>query len=103
MALMSDLAIPLIALRGQIASALDLVVQVNRLPNGARAVTAISEVGFDDTAGHYRIRDVFAPRANSADLVLEPKCDRPLLFDDPMAAHLLGEYSSVCDMFGISS
>lgn len=43
--LMAGLELPLAAIREQIASALDLVVQVARLPDGARRVVSIAEVG----------------------------------------------------------
>ncbi|WP_334141895.1 CpaF family protein [Rhabdothermincola sp.] len=42
--LMSDVALPLAAVREQIASALDLVVQVARRPGGRRAVVALDEL-----------------------------------------------------------
>jgi pilus assembly protein CpaF len=44
MALMSDLEIPLKVIREQIASAIDLIVQQSRLRDGARKITAITEV-----------------------------------------------------------
>jgi pilus assembly protein CpaF len=42
--LMSELALPLPAIRRQIASAVDLIVQVARLKDGSRKVTAITEL-----------------------------------------------------------
>jgi pilus assembly protein CpaF len=59
LALMADIGIPLQALRRQVASALDLIVQTTRLPSGKRLVTAISEVEFDETTQNYRITDIF--------------------------------------------
>ncbi len=44
MAMMSDLNIPERALRQQIASAVDVIIQVNRLQDGTRKVTSISEI-----------------------------------------------------------
>jgi pilus assembly protein CpaF len=44
MALMSGIEIPLGALRSQVASAINLVVQLTRLNDGRRVVSAISEV-----------------------------------------------------------
>jgi pilus assembly protein CpaF len=44
MALMSDVALPLPALRTQLASAIDIIVQLDRLRCGARVVTHVSEV-----------------------------------------------------------
>ncbi len=44
LALMSDVALPLSALRAQVASAIDVVVQTDRLHDGSRAVTHVSRV-----------------------------------------------------------
>ena len=44
MVLMAGMDLPLRAVREQIASAFDLIVQLERLPDGARRVTGISEV-----------------------------------------------------------
>jgi pilus assembly protein CpaF len=51
MVLMGDVALPLDAVRDQIAAALDLVVQVERGPDGRRAVTAVAEVEPDRERG----------------------------------------------------
>ncbi len=47
MALLADVALPLDAVRAQLRSAIDLVVQVSRLPSGDRRVTEVWEVGGD--------------------------------------------------------
>ena len=44
LALMADLPLPLAAVRSQVESALDLVVQVARRPDGTRRVVAVAEV-----------------------------------------------------------
>ncbi len=44
MVAMSGVEIPLIALRRQIASAVNLIIQVNRLQDGSRKVTSVTEV-----------------------------------------------------------
>jgi len=60
MALMSDVGLPLSALRAQIGSGLQLVVQVSRLQDGSRKVTHITEVaGYDSHAQSYVLRDLF--------------------------------------------
>jgi len=53
MVLMGDVNLPLAAVRGQLTSALDVVVQVARRPEGARRVVAVSQVldGTADGAG----------------------------------------------------
>lgn len=59
MALMADIAIPLHALRRQIASAIDLVVQTTRLPDGRRLVSEICEVTYDEEKQNYLVTDLF--------------------------------------------
>ncbi len=59
MALMADVGIPLFALRRQVASAVDVIVQTARLASGRRLVTTISEVDFDDATQTYVINDIF--------------------------------------------
>lgn len=44
MSMMSGLDMPLSAIRKQIASALNLIVQLSRFPDGSRRITSISEV-----------------------------------------------------------
>ncbi|MGQ0832511.1 MAG: CpaF family protein [Microthrixaceae bacterium] len=55
MVLSAGLDLPLAAVRDQLCSALDLVVQVARQPNGARKVVAVDEV-LDAPAGGDRVR-----------------------------------------------
>jgi pilus assembly protein CpaF len=67
MCLMSDIGLPLHALRAQIASAVDIIVQTSRLRDGSRCVTHISEVqGYDPERG-YHIEDVFVRRYHGED------------------------------------
>jgi len=59
MALMSEVELPLFALRAQVASAIDIIVQTGRMQDGTRGVTHITEVvGFEPEQG-YRLRDLF--------------------------------------------
>jgi pilus assembly protein CpaF len=68
MALMSDVALPLAALRMQIASAIEVIVQVARLRDGSRKVTHVSEVtGFDSDRGTYQIRDFYIRKVEGID------------------------------------
>ena len=63
MALMSDVEIPLSALRMQIASGINLIVQVSRAADGSRKLTHVSEVrGFDLATNRYEIVDLFVRR-----------------------------------------
>jgi pilus assembly protein CpaF len=59
MALMSQVELPLHALRAQISSAIDIVVQMSRHIGGRRLVTQISEIDPLEDADRYRIRDIF--------------------------------------------
>jgi pilus assembly protein CpaF len=65
MALMADVDLPLIALRSQISSAVDIIVQVERLRGGERVVTQITEVGQLDVGGCYTLCDLFVPVGDS--------------------------------------
>ena len=61
MIMMAGFELPLKAMRAQIASAVDLVVQASRLQGGARKITYITEVrghgaGHDRHAGHLPLR-----------------------------------------------
>jgi pilus assembly protein CpaF len=58
LALMSDVALPLPALRAQIGSAVDMIVQTARVADGTRKVTHISEVSLGE-AGEPVATDVF--------------------------------------------
>ena len=59
MALMSDVELPLYALRAQVASAINFIVHTGRQRDGSRVVSHISEViGFDAEVG-YKIQDLF--------------------------------------------
>ncbi|HSN82698.1 MAG TPA: ATPase, T2SS/T4P/T4SS family [Polyangiales bacterium] len=63
MALMSDVRVPVNVLRAQIASAVDVIVQVSRLSDGRRCVTHVVEVlGHDPSVG-YQLDVLFERRA----------------------------------------
>jgi pilus assembly protein CpaF len=68
MAMMSDVEMPLAAMRTQIGSGVQLVVQVARLQDGSRKVTHITEVmGFDLETQKYRLQDIFLRRYDGFD------------------------------------
>lgn len=59
MALMSDVALPLHALRAQVASAVSFILHATRLPDGGRVVTSIAEVvGYEPDRG-YQIEELY--------------------------------------------
>jgi pilus assembly protein CpaF len=59
LAMMADVGIPLYALRRQVASAIDLLVQTDRLSSGRRLISSIAELGMDDTTQNYILNDIF--------------------------------------------
>ncbi len=60
MGMMSDVQMPLLALRKQLASAINMILQVSRLHDGSRKVTHITEVtGYNPTTSEYEMRDIF--------------------------------------------
>jgi len=58
-ALLSGFDIPLVALRAQVASSIDAVVQTARLSDGSRKIVSISEV-LPLHAGEYRLNEILA-------------------------------------------
>jgi pilus assembly protein CpaF len=62
LALMSDVDLPLTALRAQLASAVDIIVQTVRLRDGSRRITHISELCSSDPERGYTIADLFTGR-----------------------------------------
>lgn len=72
MCLMSDINLPLSALRAQIASAVNVIVQTSRLNDGSRRITHVAEcLGLDDK-GDYRLEMLFEFRQTG----VEPKTGR---------------------------
>jgi pilus assembly protein CpaF len=58
LALYRGLSLPLVALRSQIASGVDVIVQVERAHDGSRHVSEIAEVSALDLQGQYQVRTV---------------------------------------------
>ena len=58
MILMNEMEIPVSAVRGYIENAIDIVIQIDRLSDGKRKITSISEVaGMED--GNILLKDIF--------------------------------------------
>jgi pilus assembly protein CpaF len=73
--LVRESGLPADAVRQQIVSAIDIVVQLTRLPGGKRCVTEVTEViDFDPVNQAIRLRTLFAPVFSSAesDVQLRP-------------------------------
>ncbi len=76
--------IPVASIHRQIASALDVVVQISREAGGSRVVTQVSEVaGFDEQTGRLIVHDVFDRR--------DGRVLRPTGYLPTFLAELLGE------------
>jgi len=59
LALLSGVELPLRAVRAQVAAAIDVVVCTERLMDGSRKITAISEVLPLDQRGDYQVQDIY--------------------------------------------
>ncbi len=59
MAMMNEIELPLLALRAQVASAIEIIVQVNRLATGERKIIGISRVVELTREREYDLRPVF--------------------------------------------
>jgi pilus assembly protein CpaF len=62
MAMMSNVEIPLMALRAQVASAIHVIVQMMRFGDGARRIVQISQALPLDDRGRYQVEDLFVLR-----------------------------------------
>lgn len=68
MSVMADAEMPLVAMRAQIASAIDVVIQMARYRDGTRKVSHISEVsGFDMDRNKYVVHDLYARQVHGVD------------------------------------
>ncbi|MCH2108320.1 MAG: CpaF family protein [Polyangiaceae bacterium] len=67
--LMAGIDLPLQALRTQIGSAVDMIVQQSRLADGRRLISSIAELVGLDEQGHYVVRELyrFEPGAQGAE------------------------------------
>ncbi|MCK6484702.1 MAG: CpaF family protein [Phycisphaerae bacterium] len=115
LAMMARVDLPLFALRAQVASAIDLIVQVARLVDGTRRVTQISEV-LPLENDEYRTTDLFtldgatveaAPAAAPSGADAGPRRDirlkwtgeKPRFRHEPTARFLLDEAKLCREMF----
>jgi pilus assembly protein CpaF len=65
--LMSEVELPLHALRGQVASAVNMIVQTNRLNDGSRKITDIVECRGLDQKGFYDLNPLFEFKQTGVD------------------------------------
>ena len=96
MAMMSDVEMPLVALRLQIASGLNVIVQLARLKDGTRKVTHVTEVvQFDAVTGKYELRDLFVRRYAGSD-------ERGYLRSELVPTGILPSFTSELAQFGMT-
>jgi pilus assembly protein CpaF len=57
--LFSGLDLPIVAIREQVASAVDVIIQAARLQDGSRKVTHVSQVLPLSPEGRYRVQDIY--------------------------------------------
>jgi pilus assembly protein CpaF len=67
MAMMSNVELPLFALRAQIGSGIDIVVQTSRLKDGSRCVTHITEVTGVHPERGYELTDLYLRKLHGED------------------------------------
>ncbi len=79
--------LPVVSIHRQIASAIDVVVQITRLPGGQRRVSQISEMaGYDADVGSLIVRDIYNFRDGH---VLHPTGYLPTFVESLIAKNLL--------------
>lgn len=92
--ILSERSMDMRAVRGNISQAIDIIVHATHLPNGARVVTEIAEVGRMDDQARVEIRPLYQRDAESGELRrcsgnrLE-RTDKVLQYGDPQARELL--------------
>ena len=100
--LMSDVGLPQPVARTQVASAVNLVVQLNRFPDGRRRVVKVSEVvGLTGPAGDYSVCDLFTYRAaaGGGDGTLVPTGASPTFTAEVFDAGLDGMMKETLGLF----
>ena len=65
--LMSDVSLPVYVARTQVASAIHLVVQIERFADGSRKITTISECRGLDESDRYVFNDIYASHVHGTD------------------------------------
>lgn len=106
--LMSDVSLPVHVARTQVASAVHLVIQIARLPDGSRRVTAIAECLGLGPDGNYRFADLFRFVGQGRDAEgrirggLEATGGRPTFAADIDALGYRDQVSLTADLFPLS-
>lgn len=105
LSLMSDVSIPAHVARRQVASAVQLVVNIQRLGDGSRRIQTVSECLGTDAAGEYVFQDLFRFEAEGRDaagrIVGTSKAtgERPTFSDLPRQLGLMDHVRRTADLF----
>lgn len=105
LSMMSDVTIPVHVARVQVASAIQLVVQIGRLSDGSRRLSAISECMGTDANNQYVFQDLYQFQSQGRDDEgrilgsLEPTINKPTFADLPLQLGLAGEVNRTKNMF----
>ena len=103
--LMNDAELPLYVARSQVVSALNLVVQLARMPDGSRRVQTISEVLGLNEKNDYILSDLFSFQLDGKDSNgnilgdLTPLNARPSFYDEALRMGVVGDESSLDHLF----
>jgi len=103
--LMSDVSLPVHVARTQVASAVHLVIQIARMPDGGRRLTAIAECLGLGPDGNYRFEDLFRFVGRGRDAEgricggLEPTGSRPTFAADIDALGYRDRVTLTADLF----
>ncbi|MHC4986142.1 MAG: CpaF family protein [Planctomycetota bacterium] len=100
LAMMNPVEMPLYALRAQIVSAIDVVVQVSRFNDGRRGLTQISEVLPLSADGKYQVHDIFTLAVDDSGRGrLEPAGSRSIYASEPKVKALKGFWRLTKEIF----
>jgi pilus assembly protein CpaF len=106
LAMMSKVDLPLFALRSQIASAIDVIVQLTRFNDGRRGLTQIAEVLPLDADGCYKLRAVFEYALGEERMgrgSLAWLGDRSSFADEPKVRVLREQWGQAAPLFAAST
>ncbi len=101
LAMMGEVELPLYALRAQVASAIDVIVQLARLSDGRRLVTQISEVAPLDDQGRYKLADIFTSDFAEGAGQLKWTGVRSRFVDEPRIRQQAGALGQAADIFKV--
>src|SRR5262245_31441975 len=106
LALMSKVELPLLALRAQVASAIQILVQTDRLADGSRKVTFVAEVLPLDAQGRYAVQHLMAfehqGRDTNGKILGEHKIlgNRPTFWEEALAKGAAQHFPKLTAVFG---